>query len=249
MALNLGFLFCIAALPFPTSVIAQEGDVPVAAALYAAFGVLTGTMSLILWRYPARAGLVISTVTPEIERYITYRISVVPIMFALSIPIAFVNPYLAWFWWIAIFLVQQLVAQAVLDRARAGPRRRSRATRRSADPGGPRDVGHQHSRDRRPICEGIGDDGPGRPRDPPPRRLPRGVPAVGRTHPRQREPARDDGELSGRRAVVRAGRPRRRHGGPLGPLALLHADAHRWQRRPLHRRGARDLSGRHPTGT
>ena len=111
MALNLGFLFCIAALPFPTSVIAQEGDVPVAAALYAAFGVLTGTMSLILWRYPARAGLVISTVTPGIERYITYRISVVPIMFALSVPIAFVNPYLAWFWWIAIFVIQQLVAR------------------------------------------------------------------------------------------------------------------------------------------
>ena len=59
LALNLGFLFCIAALPFPTSVIAQQGDVPVAAAFYAAFGVLTGTMSLILWRYPARAGLVI----------------------------------------------------------------------------------------------------------------------------------------------------------------------------------------------
>ena len=111
LMLNLGFLFCIAALPFPTSVIAQQGDVSVAAAFYAAFGVLTGIMSLILWRYPARAGLVTATVTPQVERYITYRVSVVPIMFALSIPIAFVSPYLAWVWWIAIFPVQEFVGR------------------------------------------------------------------------------------------------------------------------------------------
>jgi len=111
LTLNLGFLFCIAALPFPTSVIAKEGDVSVAAAFYAAFGVLTGIMSVVLWRYPARAGLVTSTVTPEVERFITYRVSVVPVMFAISIPIAFVSPYLAWLWWIAIFPIQELVGR------------------------------------------------------------------------------------------------------------------------------------------
>jgi uncharacterized membrane protein len=111
LVLNLGFLFCIAALPFPTSVIAQQGDVPIAAAFYAAFGVLTGVMSIILWRYPVRAGLVAAMVTPEISRFVTYRVAVVPIMFAISIPIAFISPFLAWIWWVLISPVQALVTR------------------------------------------------------------------------------------------------------------------------------------------
>ena len=37
VAINFGLLFCIAILPFPTSIIAREGDLPSAVIIYACF--------------------------------------------------------------------------------------------------------------------------------------------------------------------------------------------------------------------
>jgi len=111
ITVNLVFLFFIAALPFPTSVLAGQGDVPVAEILYAIFGILTGAASTFLWLYVVRAGLVAPTVTPEIARFVTYRAIVVPIMFALSIPLAFLHPAVVWAWWIAIFPIQGLISR------------------------------------------------------------------------------------------------------------------------------------------
>ena len=45
VAINFGLLFCIAILPFPTSIIASQGDLASAAIVYAVFGVATGTFS------------------------------------------------------------------------------------------------------------------------------------------------------------------------------------------------------------
>ena len=82
--INLAFLFCIAALPFPTSVLAGQGDLVVAVVFYAAFGVVTGLASTLLWIYPVRAGLVSPTVTPDIAKRVRYRALVVPVVFAAS---------------------------------------------------------------------------------------------------------------------------------------------------------------------
>jgi uncharacterized membrane protein len=49
IAINLAFLFCIAILPFPTSIIARQGDLSSAAIVYAFFGLLTGSVSTLLW--------------------------------------------------------------------------------------------------------------------------------------------------------------------------------------------------------
>jgi uncharacterized membrane protein len=111
IVINLLFLLCIAAVPFPTSVQAQQGDLAVSAILYASLGVLTGLASTVLWWYAVHARLVATSVTPRIGRYITYRALVPPIMFAISIPLALVSPTLVWAWWIAIFPVQALISR------------------------------------------------------------------------------------------------------------------------------------------
>ena len=112
LAINFAFLFCIAILPFPTSIIATQGDLASATIVYAAFGVATGTMSTLLWVYPSRIGhLVAPSVTPQIARYITYRAAVFPVVFALSIPVALLAPAAAWILWFLAGPIQALVTR------------------------------------------------------------------------------------------------------------------------------------------
>ena len=110
IALNLAFLFSIAILPFPTSIIAREGDLPSAAVIYAGFGFVTGTLSTLLWLYPAQvAHLVSPVVTPEIARYVTLRSAVIPVVFAVSIPAALISPPLAWMLWVLGAPIQSIL--------------------------------------------------------------------------------------------------------------------------------------------
>jgi uncharacterized membrane protein len=111
ITINLAFLFCIAALPFPTSVLAGQGDLVVAVVFYAAFGVVTGLASTLLWIYPVRAGLVSPTVTPDIAKRVRYRALVVPVVFAASIPVAFIAPYVAELFWVLMVPAQAIVSQ------------------------------------------------------------------------------------------------------------------------------------------
>ena len=94
--LNFAFLFFVVLLPFPTSVVAEAGNHPAAAILYAAFGLAIGALSAVIWIYPMRhAGLGDPAVGPELVRRITYRVLVIPAVFAASIPVAFANPLAA----------------------------------------------------------------------------------------------------------------------------------------------------------
>jgi uncharacterized membrane protein len=112
VAINFAFLFCIAILPFPTSMIATQGDLASATIVYACFVIATGIMATLLWAYPSRvAGLVSPAVTPSIARYITYRAAVVPVVFALSVPVALVSPALAWLLWFLSWPIQAIVTR------------------------------------------------------------------------------------------------------------------------------------------
>lgn len=112
IAINLAFLFCVAILPFPTSIIARQGDLASAAIVYSIFGFVTGALSTLLWVYPAQvAHLVSPAVTPAIARYVTYRAAVIPIVFALSIPAALVAPALAWAMWLLAAPIQAVVGR------------------------------------------------------------------------------------------------------------------------------------------
>jgi hypothetical protein len=46
-----------------------------------------------------------------IARYVTYRAAVIPIAFAISIPVALVSPYLAWACWFLSVPIQALVTR------------------------------------------------------------------------------------------------------------------------------------------
>ncbi len=100
----------VAILPFPTSIIARQGDLASAAIVYAVFVFVTGALSTLLWVYPAHvAHLMAPAVTPAIARYVSYRAAVIPIVFALSIPAALLAPALAWVMWFLSAPIQAIV--------------------------------------------------------------------------------------------------------------------------------------------
>jgi uncharacterized membrane protein len=111
--LNIAFLAFIALLPFPTAVLAREGDLTAAVVLYAVYALITATLATCLWVYAASIGKLLSPlVTPAVARFVTYRSAVVPIGFALSIPVALlIGPYVTEVTWVLIFPVQHLVTR------------------------------------------------------------------------------------------------------------------------------------------
>lgn len=132
ITLNLVFLAAIALLPFPTSVVARQGDVAAGAVFYAAFGTVTASLSTLLWVYATRIGRLASpAVTPRLARFVAFRAASVPVLFALSIPIALISPLAAWLVWVAVFPLQLLLARRYriereLDLSLGGRRDRQR---------------------------------------------------------------------------------------------------------------------------
>lgn len=105
---NLIFLFFVVQLPFLTSVLGAHGDLFTAIALYGAGMACMGLSSVWIWSYAASHGMV-AGVTPLQVRDFTWRALVVPIVFLLSIPIAFARPQAAALSWFAIIPVQWLL--------------------------------------------------------------------------------------------------------------------------------------------
>src|SRR5215470_20451487 len=99
LLLNLLFLGTIAFLPYPTALLsATQGEQPASTAFYAACVAATGLMELVIWLYAIRAdGLVPASVSPTRRRYEMTRLLPVPVVFALSIPVAFASPVVAQF--------------------------------------------------------------------------------------------------------------------------------------------------------
>jgi uncharacterized membrane protein len=120
IALNLLFLAFIALLPFPTSVLARYGDLTAAAVFYGIYALITALLSTLLWVYAASIGHLLSpAVTPDIARFVTYRAAAVPLVFAISIPIALlVGPFAAELVWVLAFPIQALITRRFpLERA------------------------------------------------------------------------------------------------------------------------------------
>jgi len=112
IVINLAFLFLIVLLPFPTSVVARAGNQPVAAVLYASFALAIGALSALLWSYAAEvAHLTDPVVTRELARRIRERALVVPVIFAISIPVALASPVVAEVMWVVTAPVQAVVTR------------------------------------------------------------------------------------------------------------------------------------------
>ena len=78
--------------------------------VYAAAMVLVGGMSVLIWWYLNHAGLT-APLSADLVRLGSLRAAIPPTVFAVSIPIAFVDPGFAKLFWIAIW-----PANAVVER-------------------------------------------------------------------------------------------------------------------------------------
>ncbi len=89
--LNLAFLFFIAFMPVPTTLLAQYGDQPFAVIFYDGVQILTALFKLALWLYAIRGRRLIAPAVPaDVIRYNTYRSAIAPVVFLLSIGVALV---------------------------------------------------------------------------------------------------------------------------------------------------------------
>ena len=100
--LNLLALSFVVLLPFPTELLGRYGDTTVATVIYAGALSLAGGAAVLLYRYINRAGLAPKQ-TPALVTLGTWRGAIPPLVFALSIPVAFVDPGLGKFCWMAIW--------------------------------------------------------------------------------------------------------------------------------------------------
>ena len=106
MALNLVFLAAIALLPFSTDLMDQYNDESIAAAV---FGATLGVASLVNWCmhvHTLRAGLVATHRRPETAVFASPVAFGLTGLFLISVPLAFVSPYLAQAVWVATIVLR-----------------------------------------------------------------------------------------------------------------------------------------------
>ncbi|MDN5916573.1 MAG: DUF1211 domain-containing protein [Pseudonocardia sp.] len=103
LVLNLLYLFFIVFLPFPTSVLGEQGDEAVAVVLYAGNLIAVGLASTLLWAYASSGQRLTSDdVTPRVARA-SLAAGVAPTLALVpSIPLAFLAPDWAMYSWLLI---------------------------------------------------------------------------------------------------------------------------------------------------
>jgi uncharacterized membrane protein len=125
--LNFVVLFLIVVVPFPTSVLSEHGAETPTVVLYAAAVAGLGLAQLVMWAYAVRNGLVSRDVDASMFLYVVLNILPTPVVFLLSIPIAFVSPDAAMYSWFAIIPVSIVagVLSRRIGRTSAGVSRRT----------------------------------------------------------------------------------------------------------------------------
>jgi TMEM175 potassium channel family protein len=112
--INLLFLGFIALLPYPTRLLGRPGGTPHAAPVvfYAACCAAAGLCEAAIWLYATRPGSGLADPSAAAaRRHFALRIARVPVVFLISIPIAFVTPENTPYIWILI-----VVAGVVINR-------------------------------------------------------------------------------------------------------------------------------------
>jgi uncharacterized membrane protein len=117
LALNMLLLFVVAFLPFPSALMGEHGDEPVAAAFYGGWLTLLGGCSALLFWHATARGLITNDLDARQRRYLLMRPTVVAVCGLLSVPIALVLPYAAWTLWFLAFPLAQLVRRLLWRRA------------------------------------------------------------------------------------------------------------------------------------
>jgi uncharacterized membrane protein len=112
IALNLLFLGLIAFLPFPTGLLFEHNQEPTpwaSTVFYAGCIAAAGLAELAIWLYASSNHLLTDRTPPVLRRSVTLRLLVAPIVFLLSIPIAFYSTNLATYFWLLIAVANWLL--------------------------------------------------------------------------------------------------------------------------------------------
>jgi len=119
--LNLLFLGSIAFLPYPTALIfAGSTHEPAAPVFYASCVAGAGLLELAVWLYATRKGLVPASVPLTVRRYELAQLLPTPVVFLLSIPVAFIAPGVAPFTWILLVPIGRILPRIMRPKAKGG---------------------------------------------------------------------------------------------------------------------------------
>ena len=113
MQLNLLYLAAIAFMPFPTAVVGTNNNRPITVALYAVtLGVASLLEALMLW-HAQRAGLLRARLRDDIFRASLLASLAPVVVFALSIPVAYLDADRALLVWLLIFPLEWAIGRFV----------------------------------------------------------------------------------------------------------------------------------------
>jgi uncharacterized membrane protein len=105
ITLNLLLLGFVAFLPYPTGIMGRYGQTTTAVVFYAATMAVTGFLSAALWDDAVRTGAVAPD-SPPAKEHDRLMLALLPGVFLLSIPIAFIDAEAASMTWALLFLTR-----------------------------------------------------------------------------------------------------------------------------------------------
>jgi uncharacterized membrane protein len=110
--LGLLSLGLIALMPFPTTLLAEYGDLPESVAVYsgavAVMGVAQLALTIALWRRPWLGSAVL---TDRVARNDMADLAVTVLVFATAVPLAYVSPTGAKLWWAVLIPVKWVTGE------------------------------------------------------------------------------------------------------------------------------------------
>ena len=114
IVMNLFLMLCIAFLPYPTELLGRDSSETIAVVFYAAAVAVTGLASTSIWWYAGSRGYLDDELSArQIRRYTFIGLYTLAV-FLVSIPLAFIDPGVAMWFWLAVALshsVERLVAR------------------------------------------------------------------------------------------------------------------------------------------
>ena len=119
--LNVLFLMCVAFLPVPAGVLGRYGGYRPAVFFYVGSLTITGVFIMLLWWYASSDHrLVDKSLDPALIRHHVQRSMIAPMIFLLSLGLAFLRPFLAELSWlligVAIVIHERLYRRRVASR-------------------------------------------------------------------------------------------------------------------------------------
>lgn len=105
IVLDFLFLAAIVFLPLPTAILGRYASLTSAIVLYSATNVAIGLASVLMWWHAITAGLLLDGFDTRLFRERVAYMTIAPIVFGASIPLALVDPALAPYAWNAIWMV------------------------------------------------------------------------------------------------------------------------------------------------